>query len=72
MTAAQALKHPWLDVAGSPADKDLLPTVKEGFNARKLFKKAFGVVKAINKLSHTNLLKDSAPNSSNESLTEGV
>jgi hypothetical protein len=73
MTASQALKHPWLDPTGSRSKKDLLPNVKEGFNARKVFKKAIGLVKTVNKLSNQNLLKDSlSASNSTDSLADGV
>jgi hypothetical protein len=73
MSASQALKHPWLDPTGARQKKDLLPNVKEGFNARKVFKKAVGLVKTVNKLSNQNLLKESASTStSTDSLAEGV
>ncbi|KAI0223774.1 Calcium/calmodulin-dependent protein kinase type I, partial [Massospora cicadina] len=68
LTAQQALSHPWLaavkgDIAsGQEADaidnsiilneSDLLPAVRENFNARKTFHKAVGLVKAINKIKN--------------------
>ena len=87
LTAAEALKHPWMDPAfftevqvpapemvdtpmametpvyntpvtafsgkfPSPT-KDLLPNVRERFNARRTFIKAVDVVKAVHKLSHS-------------------
>lgn len=52
LNAAQALKHPWIDPEiETPSVVDLLPNVRNGFNARKTFKKAVGVVKAVNNFS---------------------
>ncbi|KAI9006181.1 kinase-like domain-containing protein [Gaertneriomyces semiglobifer] len=57
MTARQALQHPWLLMHphGVPAPVtpkvDLMPTVRERFNARQTFRKAVDVVKAVNKLA---------------------
>ncbi|KAL2917609.1 Calcium/calmodulin-dependent protein kinase type I [Polyrhizophydium stewartii] len=59
MTAKQALAHPWLSKSGvvpevqSAANKNLLPKVIKGFDARRVFRKAIDVVKAVNKLSHS-------------------
>ncbi|KAJ9069997.1 Calcium/calmodulin-dependent protein kinase type I [Entomophthora muscae] len=65
LTAQQALNHPWLlvvkggvvtgeeanaDKTAAPAESNLLPSVRENFNARKTFRKAVGLVKAINKM----------------------
>ena len=52
LTVEQALDHPWITKVASStvAVKDLLPKVRKGFNARKTFKKAIDVVKAVNKL----------------------
>ena len=52
MTAKEALLHPWI-AQEAAAQKDLLPVVKQGFNARKVFKKAVGVVKAVNTFSRS-------------------
>ncbi|KZV98966.1 Pkinase-domain-containing protein [Exidia glandulosa HHB12029] len=61
-TAQQALEHPWLassephfvadptSPTGGP--KDLLPNIKESFNARKTFRKAVLSMMAMNRLSH--------------------
>ena len=74
MTATEALKHPWLQLATSsvldsvktetpvyntpetvtskyPTGGDLLPNVKERFNARRAFLKSFDVIKAVHILS---------------------
>lgn len=77
MTAPQAAAHPWLQPNGITQQKDLLPAVREGFSGRKMFRKAVGVVKAINKLSNPNLLGSRGrlnedANDSNESLADGV
>lgn len=65
LTAQQALNHPWLlaakggvaageeiaaDKPAIPAESNLLPGVRENFNARKTFRRAVGMVKAINKM----------------------
>ncbi|EGF78275.1 hypothetical protein BATDEDRAFT_17461 [Batrachochytrium dendrobatidis JAM81] len=58
-TARQALAHPWLSTAAKVptmthvSNKDLFPQVLKGFDARRMFRKAIDVVKAINKLSST-------------------
>lgn len=52
LTAAEALKHSWIDSkAESPTHVDLLPHVRMGFNARKTFRRAIDVVKAVNNFS---------------------
>ncbi|KAJ3097171.1 hypothetical protein HDU96_000489 [Phlyctochytrium bullatum] len=72
LTAKQALAHPWLaqldpmpTADGQQPTRvrtvDLLPNVKAKFDAKRAFKKAIGVVKAINKLAHS-------PNVSQENL----
>jgi hypothetical protein len=53
MTVEQALAHPWMTEIDAVPAKDLFPNVRKGFNARKTFKKAIDVVKAVNKLSNT-------------------
>lgn len=61
MTARQALAHPWIRMYQHPNDPetpqtpnvDLLPHVRERFNARRMFRKAIDVVKAVNKLAHS-------------------
>ncbi|KAJ3257202.1 hypothetical protein HK103_004900 [Boothiomyces macroporosus] len=57
LTAEQAFHHKWLcDEAGEHHGvEDLLPRVRKGFDARKMFKKAIDVVKAVNKLSMHNI-----------------
>jgi calcium/calmodulin-dependent protein kinase I len=71
MTAAQCLKHPWLHPSReSVTNKDLLPHIRQGFNARRMFRKAVDVVKAVHKLSQSNLsLSKSKLNLSAELLT---
>ncbi|KAJ3216033.1 hypothetical protein HDU67_009993 [Dinochytrium kinnereticum] len=72
LTAKQALKHQWLaQLDPMPTEDgqqptrvrtvDLLPNVKARFDAKRMFKKAIGVVKAINKLAQS-------PNVSQENL----
>jgi serine/threonine protein kinase len=51
LTATQALHHPWFQDTLNESKRDLLPTCQKGFNARKVFRRAIDVVKAINKLS---------------------
>lgn len=51
MTVEKALAHPWMTDSFPIPTKDLFPNVRKGFNARKTFKKAIDVVKAVNKLS---------------------
>ena len=66
MTATEALAHPWIDTKlSSPTVVNLLPNVRMGFNARKTFQKAIGVVKAVNNFSRPSSsinLNISAPN----------
>ena len=61
LTAEDALKTSWLNPqrVSTVVNKDLLPVVRSGFDARKMFKKAFDVVRAVNKLSHSNLFPGS-------------
>jgi calcium/calmodulin-dependent protein kinase I len=49
LTAKAALKHRWIagDVASTT---DLLPTVKEGFNARKKFRHAVEAIRLTNRI----------------------
>jgi calcium/calmodulin-dependent protein kinase I len=59
MTAAQALRHPWIDPEiETPSHKDLLPNVRKGFDARKTFRKAVEVVKAVNNFSRPTSLNN--------------
>jgi calcium/calmodulin-dependent protein kinase I len=48
MTAAEALKHPWLQTTSKV---DVLPNVRKNFNAKKTFKKAVLAIQTINKMS---------------------
>lgn len=59
MTTHEALQHPWINPpydpvtgtqVGAGSGKDLLPTVKKNFNARRALHKAIDTVRAINKL----------------------
>ncbi|CAB76233.1 calcium/calmodulin-dependent protein kinase Cmk1 [Schizosaccharomyces pombe] len=47
LTAADALKHPFLSEK-RPATSNLLPNVRENFNARKTFRTAYNAVRAFN------------------------
>ncbi|KAI8901070.1 kinase-like domain-containing protein [Globomyces pollinis-pini] len=62
LTAKQAKQHPWLQIQRkkNEAAINLLPQCQSGFNAKKTFKKAIGMVKAVNKLSHSNLAKSAS------------
>ncbi|KAJ3273029.1 hypothetical protein HK104_004349 [Borealophlyctis nickersoniae] len=53
LTAHQALAHPWLRNRSTTPSTNLLPNVRERFNARRMFRKAVDVVKAVNKLAHS-------------------
>jgi len=53
ITAHEALQHPWIVSGGRSeggAGKDLLPTVKRNFNARRTLHAAIDTIRAINKL----------------------
>lgn len=66
LTSLEASKHEWLaEEDKNPTPTDLLPVVRNGFDATKTFKKAVGVVKAVYKLSNNNL---NAAKNSNERL----
>lgn len=78
MTASQALDHPWLQAGKEHPEFDLLPHVRKGFNAIKMFRKAVGVVKAINSFSRSPSMQrmqksntDLDEQSSNQSLDDG-
>ncbi|KAJ3052362.1 hypothetical protein HK097_006457 [Rhizophlyctis rosea] len=63
LTSREALQHPWLkrfeteqtkQPAAAPSPQtDLLPNVRDRFNARRMFRKAVDVVKAVNKLANS-------------------
>lgn len=58
LTAKQCLKHTWLQEKTTSASQvNLLPKVSKGFDARKMFKKAFDVIKAVHLLSSTSINK---------------
>ncbi|KAJ3326350.1 hypothetical protein HDV06_000226 [Boothiomyces sp. JEL0866] len=65
LTVQQALDHPWFKA--TKPKQDLFPAVRKGFDARRMFRKAIDVVKAVNKLSNTALNK-SGDHGSNFSL----
>ncbi|ORZ01656.1 kinase-like domain-containing protein [Syncephalastrum racemosum] len=58
MTAHEALEHPWLTSVHrqptSPTDnaQDLLPSVRDNFNARKTFKRAVDLIRLSQHLGH--------------------
>jgi calcium/calmodulin-dependent protein kinase I len=58
LSVGEALKHTWLTSVPHVQETNLMPIISQGFNARKTFKKAVSVVKAVNKLT-----KVSPPNS---------
>ncbi|KAJ3304323.1 hypothetical protein HDV03_002938 [Kappamyces sp. JEL0829] len=73
MTVERALNHPWITNSNAAPAKDLFPNVRKGFNARKTFKKAIDVVKAVNKLSSTQLsVRTKSNNSANPSPLYGT
>ncbi|KAG0324913.1 Golgi apparatus membrane protein TVP23 A, partial [Podila humilis] len=49
MTATEALQHKWITTE-TGTDVDLLDNVKEGFNAKRMFKKSVRAVAAANRL----------------------
>ncbi|KAJ3092023.1 hypothetical protein HK102_011505 [Quaeritorhiza haematococci] len=54
LSAKEALQHPWIKHVGADraAAVDILPKVRERFNARQSWKKAGAAVRAVNLLSH--------------------
>lgn len=55
LTAQEALEHPWLKAEVKPSVKegtDLLPNVRNNFNARRTFKKAVDLVRLSQYLGH--------------------
>ena len=53
MTAKQALAHPWLadvNAEAENAQRDLLPDIKNAFNAKRTFRKAVNGIRMINRL----------------------
>ncbi|GAB5591765.1 Calcium/calmodulin-dependent protein kinase type I [Umbelopsis nana] len=55
LTAQEALEHPWLQAEVKPSIKegtDLLPNVRNNFNARRTFKKAVDLVRLSQYLGH--------------------
>lgn len=78
MTAAEAMEHPWLahvEVQTAPGtQRDLLPDIKNAFNAKRTFRKAVHAIRMTNRLrndthehqlarSHTEQLQREAQNS---------
>lgn len=52
ITAENAMLHPWIDpMIVTPSATNLLPRVRTGFSARKMFKKAISIVKVCNTFS---------------------
>lgn len=56
LTVEQALQHPWpkSHLDKRETDQNLLPKIRENFNAQKTFKKAFDVIKALNNMKKRN------------------
>ena len=52
MTIDECLNHPWLVKSTPTSAVDLLPRVRKGFNAKRMFKKAVDAVTLVNKLTH--------------------
>jgi len=50
MTSHGALSHPWIVDTGDKGGEDLLPTVKQNFNARRTLHAAIDTIRAINQL----------------------
>ena len=53
MTAKQALAHPWLadvNAEAENAQRDLLPDIKNAFNAKRTFRKAVHGIRLVNRL----------------------
>jgi calcium/calmodulin-dependent protein kinase I len=57
MTVSDALSHPWVAI-NQPTVVDLLPRVREGFNSRKVFKKAYEAVRVTQMLNSKTSLKN--------------
>ena len=68
LNVEQALNHSWITkVAPIATNKDLLPKVRKGFDARKTFRKAVDVIKAVNKLGSSVSFKSKSSRTSIES-----
>ena len=57
MTAEQCLHHTWL-TGDTATTMDLLPTVREGFDARKKFKHAFVAIRLANRMKTLSMEED--------------
>jgi calcium/calmodulin-dependent protein kinase I len=57
MTIDECLAHPWLAEFPPTPAVDLLPRVRKGFNAKRMFKKAVDAVKVVHKLTHASRSK---------------
>lgn len=65
MTAKQALQHPWLaDVStdDNRDQRDLLPDIKNAFNAKRTFRKAVNGIRMINRLRSETIEHQTARN----------
>lgn len=63
LTAKEALQHPWF-TGKSATDHDLLEQVREGFDARAVYIRAFEKLRALHYLSQKKLYYDSSPEGS--------
>ena len=57
MTAEQCLHHTWL-TGDTATSTDLLPTVREGFDARKKFKHAIVAIRLANRMKTLSMEED--------------
>ncbi|KAI9471839.1 MAG: kinase-like domain-containing protein [Benjaminiella poitrasii] len=69
ITAHEALNHPWLS-SKNDFTQDLLPNVRQNFNARRTFKKAVDLVRLSYQLRHKQLM--SSASKSNTATSEEV
>ena len=63
MTAKEALQHPWLANVSTSLDtvqRDLLPDIKNAFNAKRTFRKAVNGIRMINRLRSETIEHQSA------------
>ncbi|KAF9963849.1 hypothetical protein BGZ65_009613 [Modicella reniformis] len=68
LTATEALQHKWITTEMGK-DIDLLDNVKEGFNAKKMFRKAVGAIAAANRLRSMSRMSTDGGNSSTSAST---
>lgn len=68
ITAQQALQHEWLAPKGQEKGGDLLPNLRNNFNARRTFKKAINMVTLSNHFGHS--IKSNSNNNVPEQLKD--